>query len=46
MNLINMIVSVVIELARVLITFSYFKIFLNTGKKITHMWSCVLSFFI
>ena len=46
MNLINIIVSVVIELARVLITFSYFKIFLNTGKKITHMWSCVLSFFI
>lgn len=46
MNLINMIVSVVIELARVLITFSYFKIFLNTGKKITHMWTCVLSFFI
>lgn len=44
MDLIDVAVSVVIEFARVLITFFYFKIFLNARDKTKHIWTCTVSF--
>lgn len=46
MNLFDVGVSVIIEFARVVIVFLYFKIFFEDTEKIKHIFTCAVSFFV